>query len=44
MTTRTYSIFFLKEDKGKLRQPPKPIFTVATTDGKEVASGNMEFG
>ena len=44
MTTRTYSSFFLKEDKGKLRQPPKPIFTVATTDGKEVASGNMEFG
>jgi hypothetical protein len=40
----TYSSFFLKEDKGKLCQPPKPIFTVATTDGKEVASGNMEFG
>jgi hypothetical protein len=39
-----YSSFFLKEDKGKLRQPPKPTFTVVTTDGKEVASGNMEFG
>ena len=40
----TYSSFFIKEDKGNLRQPPKPTFTVATTDSKEVASGNMEFG
>jgi hypothetical protein len=40
----TYSSFFLKQDKGNLRQPPKPTFTIATADGKEVASGNMEFG
>ena len=40
----TYSSFFLKGDKGKLRQPPKPAFAIATADGKQVASGNMEFG
>jgi hypothetical protein len=39
----TYSSFFL-QGKGNLRQPPKPTFTINTADGKEVASGNMEFG
>jgi hypothetical protein len=39
-----YSSFYLKEDKENLRQPPKPAFTINTTDGKQVASGNMEFG
>lgn len=39
----TYSGFYL-QDKGKLRQPSKPTFTVITADGKQVASGNMEFG
>jgi hypothetical protein len=39
----TYSGFYL-QDKGTLRQPPKPAFAVFTTDGKQVASGNMEFG
>jgi hypothetical protein len=39
-----YSSFFLKETKGNLRQPPKPTFVITTTDGKEVASGNLEFG
>ena len=39
-----YSSFYLKEDKGNLGQPPKPAFTINTTDGKQVASGNMEFG
>lgn len=38
-----YSGFNL-QGKGNLRQPSKPTFTVVTTDGKEVASGNMEFG
>lgn len=39
----TYSGFSL-QGKGNLRQPSKPTFTVVTTDGKQVASGNMEFG
>jgi hypothetical protein len=39
----TYSGFYL-QDKGTLRQPPKPTFAVFTTDGKQVDSGNMEFG
>ena len=39
----TYSGFYL-QDKGTLRQPPKPTFAVFTTDGKLVDSGNMEFG
>ena len=39
----TYSGFYL-QDKGTLRQPPKPIFAVFTADGKQVDSGNMEFG
>ena len=39
-----YSSFYLKENKGNLRQPPKPAFTVITSDGKQVASGDMEFG
>lgn len=39
----TFSGFFL-QSKGKLKQPPKPVFTVLTADGKEVGSGNMEFG
>ena len=39
-----YSNFYLKEDKGNLRQPPKPAFAINTADGKQVASGNMEFG
>jgi hypothetical protein len=39
-----YSSFYLKEDKGNLRQPPKPAFAINTADGKQVASGNMEFG
>lgn len=38
-----YSGFNL-QGKGNLRQPSKPTFTVVTTDGKQVASGNMEFG
>jgi hypothetical protein len=38
-----YSGFYL-QGKGNLSQPSKPTFTVVTTDGKEVASGNMEFG
>jgi len=38
----TYSGFYL-QDKGPLRRPPKPVFTI-TTDGKRVASGNLEFG
>ena len=40
----TYSSFFLKGDKGNLRQLPKPAFAINTADGKQVASGNMEFG
>jgi hypothetical protein len=39
-----YSGFYLKGDKENLRQPPRPTFTIVTTDGKEMASGNMEFG
>jgi len=39
----TYSGFYL-QDKGSLRQPPRPTFAVFTTDGKQVDSGNMEFG
>ncbi|MBI4023951.1 MAG: hypothetical protein HY360_03160 [Verrucomicrobia bacterium] len=38
-----YSSFSL-ETKGQLRQPAKPTFTVLTADGKQVASGEMEFG
>jgi hypothetical protein len=40
----TYSGFTYKNSQGKTRQPPKPEFTITTTDGKKVASGNMEFG
>jgi hypothetical protein len=39
----TYSGFYL-QDKGTLRQPPKPTFAIFSTDGKQVDSGNMEFG
>jgi hypothetical protein len=38
-----YSGFYL-QDKGTLRQPPKPTFAILSTDGKQVDSGNMEFG
>jgi hypothetical protein len=38
-----YSGFYL-QDKGNLRQPPKPTFAIFTADGKQVDSGNMEFG
>jgi hypothetical protein len=39
----TYSGFSLVDERGQ-HQPPKPAFTIATADGKQVASGNMEFG
>jgi hypothetical protein len=39
-----YSSFNLREAKGKMKEPPKPTFAIATADGKEVESGNMEFG
>lgn len=39
----TYSGFYL-QDKGNLRQPANPTFAVFSTDGKQVDSGNMEFG
>jgi hypothetical protein len=39
----TYGNFQL-QGRGKLREPPKPIFTITNAKGKEVASGNMEFG
>jgi len=39
----SYSSFVL-EDKNNQRQPPSPTFAVATSDGREVGSGNMEFG
>jgi hypothetical protein len=40
----TYASFMIKNGQGKTRQPTNPKFTIATTDGKQVASGNMEFG
>jgi len=39
----TYSSFSLVDEHGR-RQPAKPAFTIATADGKVVASGNLEFG
>lgn len=39
-----YSSFNLKEAKGKMSEPPKPTFAIATADGKPVETGNMEFG
>jgi hypothetical protein len=39
----TYSSFVLEGRNGR-RQPPPPTFTITTADGKQVASGNMEFG
>lgn len=39
----TYSSFILQGRNGQ-RQPPSPTFAVVTSDGKEVGSGNMEFG
>lgn len=39
----TYSSFVLLDKKGS-RQPPKPVFTIRTVDGKQVGSGNLEFG
>jgi len=39
----TYSSFALTREHG-LAQPAKPVFTIATADGKEVASGNLEYG
>jgi hypothetical protein len=39
----TFSSFLL-QGKGRLNQPPKPVFTVLAADGKEVGSGDMEFG
>ena len=38
----TYSSFIL-DRKGGSRQPPQPTFTI-TTGGRQVASGNLEFG
>jgi hypothetical protein len=40
----TYGNFMVKNSQGKMHKPPNPVFVIATTDGKEVASGNMEFG
>ncbi len=39
----TYAGFNLNGKRGQ-RQPAKPAFTIATADGKEVATGNLEFG
>ena len=39
----TYGSFYL-QGKGKLHDPPNPVFTVTNAKGKQVASGNMEFG
>jgi hypothetical protein len=39
----TYSSFVLANSRGQ-QQPPKPVYTISTTDGKQVESGNMEFG
>lgn len=39
----TYSGFYL-QGKGGLRQPPKPVYAITTSDGKQVESGDMEFG
>jgi len=39
----TYSSFYLQKDRG-VQQPPSPTFTVTTSDGKQVGSGNLEFG
>jgi hypothetical protein len=39
----TYASFSLIDERGQ-RQPAKPAFTIATADGKQVASGNLEFG
>lgn len=41
--SETYSGFYLQA-KGRLRQSPKPAFTIVTAEGKEVAKGNLEFG
>jgi len=38
----TYSSFVRVGEHGS-RQPPKPVFTI-TADGKQIASGNLEFG
>ena len=38
-----YSGFYL-QGKGSLGQPPNPTFAILTADGKQVDSGNMEFG
>lgn len=38
-----YSGFYL-QGKGGSHQPAKPAFTVFAADGRQVASGNMEFG
>lgn len=38
-----YSSFFKATGK-QLKEPPKPRFSITTSDGKEVAAGNLEFG
>ena len=38
-----YSGFYL-QGKGSLGQPLNPTFAILTVDGKQVDSGNMEFG
>jgi len=40
----TYSRPYLFSDKGVLRLPDGPTFTVLNADGKQVDSGKMEFG
>jgi hypothetical protein len=40
----TYSTPYFMTDKGGLRTPPAPTFTVLNADGKKVDSGSLEYG
>jgi len=40
----TYSTPYLLGANGAARQPQAPTYTVLTTDGKQVDSGNLEYG
>ena len=40
----TYSTPYLLSDRGALRQPQSPAYTVLTADGKPVDSGSLEYG
>jgi hypothetical protein len=40
----TYSVPYLLNKGGATRQPPSPVFTVLTAEGKQADSGSLEYG